>query len=241
MPAERIQKIMAANGIGSRRACEELIRQGRVTVNGKTAQLGDKADPHKDTIIFDGRTISGSEQLVYFAVYKPRGILSSAQAEHGRKSVVDLVPVEQRLYPVGRLDIESEGLMLLTNDGDLANRLTHPRYGHTKEYRVLVARHPDQEQLKTWERGVVLEDGYRTQPVEIRIEKLHGKGAWLRVNMTEGRKRQIRETAAQLGLPVVKLIRIGISTLKLGSLKSGQFRELSKEEIAALKKQSGKK
>jgi 23S rRNA pseudouridine2605 synthase len=241
MPVERIQKIMAANGIGSRRSCENLIRQGRVTVNGRTAKLGDKADPQTDTITFDGRTVSKPEKPVYFAVYKPRGILSSAQTEHGRKSVVDLIPAEQRLYPVGRLDIESEGLMLLTNDGELTNLLTHPRYGHQKEYRVLLARHPDKEQLKAWERGVVLEDGYRTQPVEIRIEKLYGKGAWIRLIMAEGRKRQIRETAAQLGLPVVKLIRIGIGSLKLDSLKSGQFRELTPEEVTALKKQSQKK
>jgi 23S rRNA pseudouridine2605 synthase len=126
--------------------------------------------------------------------------------------------------------------MLLTNDGKLANRLTHPRYGHEKEYKVLVARQPDEEQLTTWRRGVVLEDGYRTQSVYVRVEKLQGKGAWLKVVMKEGRKRQIRETAAQLGLPIVKLIRVRIGSLKIGGLRPGQYRDLTPAEVSQLKK-----
>jgi 23S rRNA pseudouridine2605 synthase len=152
--------------------------------------------------------------------------------------VLEFVPNKERLFPVGRLDIESEGLILLTNDGELANILTHPRYNHEKEYRVLVAKRPDPEQLKTWTRGVVLEDGYRTKSVDVSIEKFHGKGAWLKVIMTEGRKRQIRETARQLGLPIVKIIRTRISTLTLGNLKPGQYRELNPHEITQLKKYS---
>jgi 23S rRNA pseudouridine2605 synthase len=124
----------------------------------------------------------------------------------------------------------------LTNDGDLANRLTHPRYGHEKEYRVLVARHPDQEQLANWRRGIVLEDGYRTQPAEVRLENYSGKGAWLRVVMREGRKRQIRETGSTLGLPVVKIIRVRIGALRLGGLKPRQWRYLESREIEALKR-----
>ncbi|MFC1936905.1 pseudouridine synthase, partial [Chloroflexota bacterium] len=147
----------------------------------------------------------------------------------------DLVSQETRLFPVGRLDIESEGLILLTNDGELTNRLTHPRYGHEKEYKVLVAKQPDRDQLKTWQRGVVLEDGYRTAPAHVRIEKPHGKGAWLRIIMKEGRKRQIREIASTLGLPVVKLVRIRISSLWLGRLKPGEWRHLESEEIRSLK------
>lgn len=236
MTQERVQKILAAAGFGSRRACEKFIEEGRVTVNGKVVKLGAKADPAVDKIRLDGREVKSTESLVYYAIYKPRGILSSAKTEHSRKSVVDLVPVPERIYPVGRLDIESEGLMVLTNDGELANRLTHPRYGHEKEYKILVAKHPDHQQLEIWSRGVVLSDGYQTQPVDVKVEKLHGKGAWLRVIMTEGRKRQIRETAGQLGLPVTKLIRVRIGPLWIGSLQSGQYRQLTPQEVSQLKK-----
>lgn len=233
---ERVQKIMAQAGIGSRRSCEKLIKAGRVRVNGKVISLGDKADPKRDTIELDSRKIEIQNKFEYFALYKPRGILSSAKDEHGRKTVLDLVPATTRIFPVGRLDLESEGLIILTSDGELANILTHPRFAHEKEYRVLVARHPDQEQLQTWQRGVVLEDGYRTKPVKVWVEKFHGAGAWLRVIMTEGRKRQIRETAAQIGLPIAKLIRVRMGTVTLGSLKSGQFRPLTENEVQELKR-----
>jgi len=232
---ERIQKIMARAGLGSRRACEELIAAGRVRVNGKVASLGTKADAAQDKIEVDGRPLSGSEALVYIALYKPRGVLSAASSPDSRQTVRDLVPESGRLYPVGRLDFDSEGLILLTNDGELANQLTHPRYGHEKEYRVLVARHPDEEQMATWRRGVVLEDGYRTQPVQVRVEGLAGKGAWLRVIMREGRKRQIREVGTRLGLPVVKIIRIRIGSLKVGSLKPREWRHLTPQEVKDLK------
>jgi len=235
MSQERVQKILATTGLGSRRACEKFIAEGRVTVNGQKITLGAKADPLVDEIRVDGRIIKYSPDFQYFLLYKPRGILSSSKTEHGRKSVVDLIPTEERLFPIGRLDIESEGLILLTNDGELANRLTHPSFEHEKEYRVLVAKQPDQEQLATWARGVVLEDGYRTKPVKISIEKLQGKGAWLKIIMKEGRKRQIRETASQLGLPVVKLIRTRMSSIGLGNLKPGQSRELTPQEVHRLK------
>jgi 23S rRNA pseudouridine2605 synthase len=236
MAEERVQKILSASGLGSRRFCEKYIEAGRVTVNGQVIKLGAKADPAADEIRLDGKEINTPAKMVYFAVYKPRGILSSTKTEHGRKSVVDLVPTPDRVFPVGRLDIESEGLMLLTNDGKLANLLTHPRYGHEKEYKVLVARQPDEDQLATWRRGVVLENGHHTQPVFVRIDKLHGKGAWLKVVMKEGRKRQIRETALQLGLPIVKLIRVRIGSLKIGGLRPGHYRELSPAEVQQLKK-----
>ena len=232
---ERLQKILAHAGLGSRRACEELISAGRVRVNGQIAALGSKADPTKDKIEFDGRTIAAVEPLVYIALHKPRGVLSTVSSPEARQTVRDLVLVPGHLYPVGRLDVDSEGLVLLTNDGDLTNRLTHPRYGHEKEYRVLVAQHPDDEQLQTWRRGVVLEDGYQTAPAQVRSESLAGKGAWLRVIMREGRKRQIREIGSRLGLPVVKIIRVRISNLTLGSLKPRQWRYLTPQEIAALK------
>ncbi|MGW8250781.1 MAG: pseudouridine synthase, partial [Anaerolineales bacterium] len=137
---ERLQKILAKAGIGSRRACEELIAKGRVTVNGKVAQLGMKADPERDRILLDGRPVSLQTSNIYIALNKPRNVLSTVESDDPRSTVRDLVPIPERVYPVGRLDADSEGLILLTNDGELTNRLTHPRYGHEKEYRVLVAR-----------------------------------------------------------------------------------------------------
>lgn len=235
MAEERVQKVLARAGYGSRRQCERMIEAGRVTVNGKHIKLGDKADPQKDHITLDGNSIRASEEPVYIAIYKPRNVLSSTRSQGNLRTVLDLVPDGPRLYPVGRLDLESEGLMLLTNDGDLANRLAHPRYGHEKEYRVLLARHPDKEQLQTWRRGVVLSDGYRTSPAKVRFERSQGDGAWVRVTLTEGRKRQIRETAGLLGLPLVKLIRVRIGALRLGRLKPRQFRHLEADEIRALK------
>lgn len=232
---ERLQKILARAGYGSRRACEEFITKGQVTVNGQIATLGMKADPEKDRIELNNRLVTAPEPLKYFAVYKPRGVISAASSPEGRQTVRDLVDEPGRLYPVGRLDADSEGLILLTNDGELTNRLTHPKYGHQKEYRVLVAVHPEVEQLDTWRRGVVLEDGYRTAPVEVRLESYKGKGAWLRVIMGEGRKRQIREICIRVGLPVVKIIRVRISSLLLGSLKPGESRRLTSKEIDALK------
>src|SRR5512140_2271342 len=197
---ERLQKIMAQAGLGSRRDCEEFIIAGRVRVNGAVAVIGQKADPASDRITLDNRPVKAPEQKVYIALHKPRYVLSTVDAEQGdsRQTVRDLLPVSERLYPVGRLDFESEGLVLMTNDGDLAQKLTHPSHGHSKEYRVLLARHPDDEQVATWRRGVVLEDGYKTQPADVRIDSMAGKGAWVRVIMREGRKRQIREICAQL-------------------------------------------
>ncbi|HEX7976449.1 MAG TPA: pseudouridine synthase [Anaerolineales bacterium] len=239
MPSERIQKILARAGFGSRRACETLISTGRVQVNGQAVTLGDKADPQQDKITVDGQAIRAEEALAYIALYKPRGVLSTVIAPDPRPTVRDLVDLPGQLYPVGRLDVESEGLILLTNDGDLANRLTHPRYGHEKEYKVLVARHPDEEQLNNWRRGVVLEDGYRTAPAIVSLVSLSGKGAWLRVVLREGRKRQIRETGSLLGLPVVKIIRVRIGSLLLGALQPRQWRHLTPQEVAALKGQPG--
>jgi 23S rRNA pseudouridine2605 synthase len=231
---ERIQKILSKVGYGSRRACEEIIASGRVRVNGLIAELGCKADMAKDHITVDGLPIPKPEPLVYIALYKPRGILSTVEAPDPRPTVRDLVSIPGTLYPVGRLDVDSEGLVLMTNDGELANHLTHPRYGQEKEYKVLVAKRPDEEQLKTWSRGVVLEDGYRTAPAKVHVESPQGKGTWLRVILKEGRKRQIRETGSIIGLPVVKIIRIRIGSLLLGNLKPREWRYLKPEEIVAL-------
>jgi 23S rRNA pseudouridine2605 synthase len=242
--SERLQKILAQAGYGSRRACEDFITAGRVRVNGQIATLGQKADPVTDKITVDGKPIAAAEPLMYIALYKPRMVLSTVESERGdeRQTVRDLVEIPEHIHPVGRLDFESEGLVLMTNDGDLTNKLTHPRFGHQKEYRVLLARRPDQEQFEAWKRGVVLEDGYKTAPVDVRFEGAQGKGAWVRVVMGEGRKRQIRETCKQLGLPVVRIVRIRIGSLRLANLKPRQWRYLTRQEIDELKgSETGKK
>ena len=235
---ERLQKILAQSGYGSRRACEDFITAGRVRVNGQIASLGQKADPAIDKITVDGKPIAAAESLIYIALYKPRNVLSTVERERGddRQTVRDIVDVPEHIYPVGRLDFESEGLVLMTNDGDLTNRLTHPRYGHEKEYRVLLARRPDEQQLEAWRRGIILEDGYKTAPVQARFEAAQGKGTWVRVAMGEGRKRQIRETCKQLGLPVVRILRIRIGSLRLDNLKARQWRYLTMKEVEELKK-----
>ncbi len=237
---ERLQKILARAGYGSRRGCEELIVARRVRVNGQIVELGGKADPEKDHITVDETPIARAEPLIYIALNKPRGVLSTVEAPDPRPTVRDLVPVAGSIYPVGRLDVDSEGLILLTNDGELANRLTHPRYEHEKEYRVLVARYPDPDQLNTWRRGVVLEDSHKTAPARVWMDRPSGKGAWLRIVLKEGRKRQIRETGTLLGLPVVKIIRVRIGSLQLGSLQPREWRYLSPAEVAALKRQAEK-
>ena len=232
---ERLQKILSRAGYGSRRGCEELIAKGRVTVNGQIATLGMKADPQKDKITVNEKPIELSEVLVYIAVNKPRNVISAASPQDNRKSVRDLVDVPGHIYPVGRLDVDSEGLILLTNDGELTNRLTHPRFMHEKEYRILVASRPDDKQLAAWRSGVVLDDGYKTQPVKVRVTGTHGKGAWMQVILTEGKKRQIREMGRLTGLPVVRIIRVRIGSLQLGYLKPKQWRHLTPEEVAELK------
>ena len=216
---------------------------GRVRVNGEVAQIGGKADAAKDKISVDGRAISAPIDFIYVALHKPRMVLSTVKAEPNdtRQTVRDLVEVPEPIYPVGRLDFDSEGLVLMTNDGELANELTHPRFGHTKEYRVLLARRPDDKQLLVWSRGVVLEDGHKTAPAQVRFESTYGKGAWIRIIMGEGRKRQIREIGSLLGLPVVRIVRVRIGTLLLGKLKPRQWRHLTSEEVSELKKSPGKK
>lgn len=233
---ERIQKILAQRGYGSRRACEEFIRAGRVRVNGKVASLGAKADPMVDEIVLDGKKLpKDAPQKTYIILHKPRGVLSDLNEEDPRPNVLDLVPSKESLFPVGRLDLHSEGLILLTNDGDLANKLTHPRYGHEKEYRVLVGRRPDQEQMAIWRRGVVLEDGYRTLPAKVEVETTVGDRVWLRITLKEGKKRQIRETGARIGLPVQRIIRIRMGNVNLGSLKPKEWRYLRPDEVKKLK------
>jgi len=232
---DRLQKILAHTGLGSRRSCEAYIQAGRVTVNGHVAVIGEKADPSKDKICLDGRPIKIEAIPVYIALYKPRGVLSAVSTEDPRPTVRDMIDLPGFFYPVGRLDSDSEGLILMTNDGDLAHHLTHPRYEHEKEYRVLVARRPDNDQLEKWRRGVVLEDGHPTGSAEVTLVKTEGKGAWLKVILREGHKRQIRETGKVIGLPIVRIIRTRIGSLLLGNMKPREWRYLTAREVELLR------
>ncbi|MCC6612112.1 MAG: pseudouridine synthase [Anaerolineae bacterium] len=233
---ERLQKLMAMSGIASRRASEDLIRAGRVRVNGKTAQLGDQADLSADVVEVDGTRLNSPEARVYYAVHKPRNMLTSPtqRADDNRKTVLQLIPHEGHLFSIGRLDADSEGLVVLTNDGELAQRLSHPRYKHTKTYRVLVEGLPRTETLEKWQNGVYLEEG-RTAPCQIDVIRGDAKETVLQVTMTEGKKRQIRRIGAILGHPVKRLTRRAIGCLELGSLKPNEWRTLTDPEINLLK------
>jgi 23S rRNA pseudouridine2605 synthase len=239
MAKDRVQKILSRAGYGSRRGCEKYIEDRRVTVNGKLITLGDQADPEEDEIRLDGKLINKIEEKVYIAVNKPRNVLSHHAPDDPRPTVLDIVSDSRHLYPVGRLDFDSEGLVLLTNDGRLANRLSHPRYEHDKAYEVLVSRRPDDEQLAIWRRGVVLEDGYRTLPAEVEIKSYTKKGAWLTVVLREGKNRQIRRMGQRIGLPVRQIKRVRIGPLELGKLQPGHSRYLKSEEIKALREYAG--
>jgi pseudouridine synthase len=231
---------MAHAGIGSRRACEDLIRQGRVTVNGEVAHIGQKADPERDHVTVDGKPLPARQRRTYVALHKPRGVLSDEGDGSGRLPTVrELVDLPQRLYPVGRLDLRSEGLILMTDDGELANVLTHPRYEHEKEYRVLVEGELDEATLVKWRRGVFL-DGRRTAPARVTVTEREEGYTWLRVVLHEGRKRQIRRVGAMLGHPVHRLIRVRIGPVHLGDLEPGEWRYVSdkeREELGKIKRE----
>lgn len=234
---ERLQKLMAHAGIASRRECEQLIEQGLVRVNGRIAAIGDKADPEKDRIEVKGQLIHGKaqEEHIYVALNKPKGIISSLEDELGedRTVVRDLVPIPGHIYPVGRLDKQSEGLILMTNDGNLAHKLTHPRYGHSKKYKVVIEGKISPEALQKWRRGMYL-DGRKTAPADVKIVQQGPNFTHLEIVMREGRKRQIRRIANMLGYPVTQLVREEIGPLKLGDLKTGDWRYLEPKEVQAL-------
>ena len=233
---ERLQKILARAGLASRRHCEELIREGRVAVNGQVAQLGQKADPRRDRIVVDGRPVEVGLPRTYVALHKPLGVLSSE--DDGSSSLPaarGLVSLPGRLFPVGRLDLQSEGLILLTDDGELANLLTHPRYEHTKEYHVQVEGHPDAETIERWQQGILL-DEKRTAPARVSRLRRGRSTTWLRVTLREGRKRQIRRVAEVLGHPVARLIRVRIGPINLGRLKPSEWRQLTEQELRELGK-----
>jgi len=232
----RLQKILADAGIGSRRQCEALILAGRVEVDRRVVtELGTRADPDRQEIRLDGEPLRPRDRgYVYYALNKPEGVVSTNRDPSGRLRVVDLIPQESaRLFPIGRLDLHSAGLILVTNDGELANRLTHPRYGVAKTYRVLVAGSPGAEVLEKLRRGVRLAEGLaRAQRVE--VKKHHGKSTVLEMVLSEGRNREIRRVLARVGHKVLQLLRIAVGPIKLGNLPPGAHRRLSHQEVAAL-------
>ena len=233
---DRLQKILSRAGFGSRRACEEYIREGRVAVNGQVAQIGQKADPDRDHITLDGKPVHVKRTYTYVALHKPHGVLSDEGDGTRRiQTARDLIGLPGHLYPVGRLDLRSEGLIILTDDGELTHRLTHPRYEHEKEYQVYVEGHPDEKTFQRWRSGVFLE-GSKTAPAEVSVVHREKGHAWLQVVLREGRKRQIRRVGAMLGHPVHKLIRIRIGPVLLGNLKPGEWRHLTKQEVEALQR-----
>jgi pseudouridine synthase len=233
---ERVQKLMAQANIGSRRANEELIRQGRVRVNGKVIKLGDQADPATDVIEVDGAKLNFATQpKIYIAFNKPLNVLTTnvRRRDDDRRTVRDFIPVEGHLFTIGRLDAESEGLIVLTNDGEVTNKLTHPRYGHTKTYRATVYGLPSEETIAKWESGVYLEEG-KTAPCSVCIVQGGHDLTTLEIIMTEGKKRQVRRVASMLGHPVKRLVRTHVGRLGLGGLRPGEWRELDSKEVALM-------
>lgn len=232
----RLQKWLAHCGVGSRRHCETLIQQGRITVNGEPATLGIKVDPEHDTILVDGQPIKPPPQRVYLMLNKPRGYVTTLRDPHAPKTIIALlkeVPVP--VFPIGRLDADSEGLILFTNDGELTNRLLHPRYKVPKTYRVWVQGVPSAQALSTLQKGVALEEGI-TAPAKVRLLNAFPKGGLLEITIQEGRKRQIRRMCQAVGHPVQRLVRVAFGPLRLpADLAPGQWRWLTPEEINALK------
>jgi 23S rRNA pseudouridine2605 synthase len=232
---ERLQKVLASAGVASRRDCEELIAAGRVSVNGKVVVVpGTRVDPAEDEIVVDGQPIGVISPRTYVMLHKPTGVVSTTDDPQGRSTVVDLVSVDARLFPVGRLDYDSEGLLLLTDDGELTQQLTHPSHQIEKEYRVLLDQAPSPDALRQWREGVEL-DGVPTAPAWVDVAERAPDGVWVRVVLQEGRKRQIREVAKLLGYEVLRLIRVREGPLSLGDLPVGEWRALTDAEVEQLR------
>jgi pseudouridine synthase len=238
---ERIQKILAKTGIASRREAERMVIEGRVTVNGRVVEtLGFKADLSKDHIKVDGKRVKDFEPKIILLLNKPRGYLSTVKDPKGRPTIMDLLEnVKWRIYPVGRLDFDAEGLLLLTNDGDLAHLLSHPRFSIPKTYLVKVAGVPEEKKLTRLERGVMLEDG-ESKAVSCSLLRQREKNSWIRVVVTEGRNRLVKRMFSAIGHTVLKLKRIEYGPIQLGDLSFGQFRYLTPEEVEKLKAQSSR-
>jgi pseudouridine synthase len=233
---DRLQKILSQAGVASRRASEQLIRDGRVTVNGLVVrELGSKADAAADDIRVDGRRIRRPERHRYILLNKPRGYVTTRADPQKRPTVIDLLTgVREYVYPVGRLDFDSEGLLLLTNDGDLAARLTHPRHGVPRTYEARVLGVPDDRDLLRLTRGIVIE-GQRTLPAEIRVADTRDEQATLRITVREGRNRQVRKMCDAVGHPVIQLRRVAIGPIRDAKLKSGRWRNLTELEVQKLR------
>jgi 23S rRNA pseudouridine2605 synthase len=233
-PSERLQKILARAGLGSRRHCEELIESGSVTINGRVATLGDRAIADTDAIAVDGVRIGTQPGLVYYLLNKPAGVVTTAADTHGRPIVTSLVPSEPRVFPVGRLDQDTEGLLLLTNDGNLAQRLAHPSYGVEKEYLAEVQGAPTRGEIRQLREGVPLEEGI-TAPAKVALVE----PSVLRITIHEGRKRQVRRMFDAVGHPVIRLVRTRIGPLAERSLAPGEWRLLTQDEVRALERAAG--
>jgi len=234
---ERLQKILAQAGIASRRKCEELILQGQVKVNGQTVtELGTRVDPARDRIQVNGKTIE-LEQHAYVLLHKPVGVITSLHDPQGRRVVTDLLKdVKERVYPVGRLDYDTSGLLLLTNDGDLANKLAHPSYEIDKVYRAMVRGIPSAEKIRRLERGIMLEDGLTAPAMAKLLEQDRPRNrALLQLTIHEGRNRQVRRMCEAIGHPVLTLERIKLGFLTLEGLRPGEYRHLTAAEVARLK------
>lgn len=232
---ERLQKVLARAGVESRRAAEEMILAGRVGVNGVICTvLGTKVDPEQDAITVDGTPIPRRVKKVYLLLNKPPGYITTVSDPENRPTVMDLVPRNARLFPVGRLDANSEGLILMTNDGELANLLAHPRYSYEKEYHVGVPGHVREDDLRTLREGVEIEGG-RTNPAKVRVLSADGKITWLSITIHEGRNRQVRRMLHALGYRVDRLVRVRIGPLWLGSLARGTYRLMTPAELRRLR------
>ena len=235
---ERIQKLISAAGLMSRRAAEDLIREGRVSVDGRPARLGDRADPRATMVAVDGVPLPISPDLVTYLLYKPLGVISSSADPEGRPTVVDLVPREPRVVPVGRLDYDTEGLLLLSNDGTLVNAVTHPRYGIRKTYLAEVEGQPGPAVLRQLRTGVELEDG----PARVEGVQIKGRsnaGALIEVVLGEGRNREVRRMLEAVGHPVVRLVRTAIGPIRDRSLRKGKWRVLTNAEVHSLYRAAG--
>lgn len=230
---QRLQKVLAAAGLGSRRSCEELIAEGRVTVEGEVAELGRRVDPQTAEVRVDGERVNVNPELIYLMLNKPQGYVTTADDPRGRPTVLDLVDVSQRVFPVGRLDMDTEGLLLLTNDGDLAHALMHPSFGVRRTYVAKVNGRPSRRQIGRLTQGVDLEDGPASAESARIMGEGHGK-AIVELVLTEGRKREIRRMLAAVGCPVERLARIAYDGVELGELKQGNWRPLRPPEVGKL-------
>jgi 23S rRNA pseudouridine2605 synthase len=234
--AERLQKILSQWGIASRRQAEQMILAGRVQLNGAVGQLGQKADPDRDQIEVDGQLIrpQNRPESIYLLLHKPEGIVTTCHDPQGRRTAIDLLPSYPGLHPVGRLDANSTGVLLLTNDGAITACLTHPRHSISKTYWVWVAGYPGKPVLEQWRQGVLLE-GRLTRPAEVRVLQNSPTATQLEITLWEGRNRQIRRVAEQLGFPVIALHRVAIGEIRLGKLASGKHRLLNPNEMNFLR------